>query len=202
MGERLDMAGGPESKFSLPRVIVSGERVHIDFVNQGVSVDVSIDAKKGVQATPVNLSPRDLAAIEAENQFSQVVRQDIGSYLQWQASKLMPGSEEVAAEMELMRNRELFKQGVTTLRSLKYNPTQVKDLVTGQGRLIEVGATYMGEKIPRIVSEEVGTLNKYVDVFYKREERREQKEAQNAAKLPARPRSLTKPPLPGQAPLL
>lgn len=191
-----------ERESNSPQVKVEQGKVHIAFIREGVMVDVLVTADKNVQATHTNLTPQDLAAIEAENQFSGVIRQDIGSYLQWQASKLTPGSEVVAAEIEHLGNRELFKQGVTTLRHLQYHPDQVKELVLGEGRLLEVGLAYMGQKIPHIVSEEVSVLNRYVDVFYINEERREQNEARKSAQPPARRRKVAKQPQPGQRRLL
>lgn len=191
-----------ESKSNSPRVRIEQGKVHIDFIREGVMVDVSVTADKNVQATHADLTPKDLAAIEAENQFSRVVRQDICSYLQWQASKLTPGSEVVAAELEHLGNRELFKQGVTALRSLQYHPDQVKDLVLGEGHLVEVGVAYMGQKIPHIVLEEVSVLSRYVDVFYINEERREQDKAQKSAQPSVRRPKRGKRPPPGQKRLL
>lgn len=191
-----------ESKSNSPRVRVEEGRVHIDFITEGVKVNVSVTADKNVQATHADLTLKDLAAIEAENQLSRVIRQDIGSYLHWQASKLTPGSEEVAAEMEHLGNRELFKQGVTMLRGLQYRPDQVKELVLGEGRLLEVGLAYMGQKIPHIVSEEVSTLHKYVDVFYRNEAKRELEEARVVVQQSVRRPRRTRRPPPGQRRLL
>ena len=155
---------GPERPQE-PYRIITDKPVEIISPIQGKRIYVSLSPNGALLTRMEDLTQPEERRLEAETQFTNVVRPLIVYSLENQAVQARPGSEEIGPELAALDWDAQFQMGVASLEDIHLSNKQIREMIINQGKQFTAGQEHMGF-MPSTVSEQVVRLNRFVDDYF------------------------------------
>lgn len=155
----------PERSPEPHRIITDDTVFEIINPKQGKRIYLTLSPDGTLTTRLEDLTPPEELKLEAESQFTSIVRHLILYSVENQAAQVRPGSEEVGPELAALDWEAQFRQGVIALTDMHLSNREIQQMVRGQGRLFTIGQEHIGFT-PSIIKEQVVRLNRFVADYF------------------------------------